>query len=72
MLMTETTRLHVRVEGRSEELELEALGLTAGVADAELLAALARRYRLPAEAMSEYIVAREDRAIIVRPVAFYG
>jgi hypothetical protein len=72
MLLTETIRLHVRFNGRSEELDLDTLGLRPGANDAELRSALARRYDCPADALDEYVVVREPQAIVVRPVAVYG
>lgn len=72
MLIEPATTLHVRFAGRSEELELEALGLGAQPSDAELRAALARRYERPPADLDGYVIVREGRAIIVRPVAFYG
>ena len=72
MLMTDAVRLHVRFEGRSEDLDLPALGLRHDASDAELRAALARRYDRPADALDEYAIVREPQAIVVRPVAIYG
>ena len=72
MEMTDTVRLHVRFDGRSEDLDLEALGLCHDASDAELRAALARRYDRPAGALDEYVIVREPRGIVVRPVAVYG
>lgn len=71
-LVAETTRLHVRFEGRSEDLDTAELRLLPTSSDAELIAALARRYdRAPGD-FDGYVVVREPQAIIVRPVAFYG
>jgi hypothetical protein len=72
MLTLETTRLHVRFAGRSEELELAALELNGDATDAELRAALARRYDCAIVDFDEYVVVREPQAIIVRPIAIYG
>lgn len=72
MLLAETTRLHVRFNGRSEDLDLDTLGLGHDVSDAELRSALVRRYDCPAGALDEYVIVREPQAIVVRPVAFYG
>ena len=72
MLTLETTRLHVRFAGRSEELDLAALELRRDATDAELRAALARRYDCAAADFDEYVVVREPQAIIVRPIAIYG
>ncbi|HEU5098212.1 MAG TPA: hypothetical protein VFU22_04300 [Roseiflexaceae bacterium] len=72
MLLTETTRLHVRFNGRSEDLALDTLGLGCDAGDNELRAALARRYDCPADALDGYVIVRGPQAIIVRPVAIYG
>jgi hypothetical protein len=72
MLATETTRLHIRFNGRSEDLDLETLGLGRDAGDAELRAALARRYDCAVDDLASYVIAREPQAIIVRPIAFYG
>lgn len=72
MLIEPTATLHVRFAGRSEELDLDALGLGPHASDAELRAALARRYERPPAELDGYVVVREGHAIIVRPVAFYG
>jgi hypothetical protein len=72
MLTLETTRLHVRFAGRSEELDLAALELRHDATDAELRAALARRYDCASADFDEYVVVREPQAIIVRPIAIYG
>ena len=71
-LATETLRLHVRFEGRSEDLDLDTLHLSPEVSDAELRAALARRYDCDVATLADYVIVREPQAIIVRPVAFYG
>lgn len=70
--IAETMRLHVRFAGRSEDLDLDELRLASDASDAELRAALARRYdRAPAD-LNDYVIVREPQAIIVRPIAFYG
>lgn len=72
MLATETTRLHVRFDGRSEELDLTALNLDQSVSDSELRSSLARRYDRNVADLDEYVIVREPHAIIVRPIAVYG
>lgn len=72
MLTIDTVPLHIRFAGRSEDLDLAALGLPADADDAALRAAIASRYEQPLAALADYVVVRERRAIIVRPVAFYG
>lgn len=72
MLMEDVLTLHVRFEGRSEQLDLAALGLGPDASDAELRAALARRYERPLADFNDYVLVREPQAIILRPIAFYG
>jgi hypothetical protein len=72
LLTTETLRLHVRFNGRSEDLDLETLGLGYDAGDAEIRATLARRYDCAVDDLAGYVIVREPQAIIVRPIAFYG
>ena len=72
MRTTEPTRLHVRFNGRSEDLDLATLELGLSVSDTELRAELARRYDCAVDDFASYVIAREPQAIIVRPIAFYG
>jgi len=72
MLIDTQTRLHVRFNGHSEELDLATLELQPGVSDVELRTALARRYDCTVAALEDYVIVREPQTIIVRPVAFYG
>ena len=72
MLMAHTTLLHVRFGGRSEELDLADLGLNAKASDAQVRAALAKRYDCRVADLNDYVIVREAEAIIVRPVAIYG
>lgn len=71
-LATTLLRLHVRFEGRSEELEFEALRLRPTASDSELVAALARRYDRKLIDFEHYVIVREPQAVIIRPEAFYG
>jgi len=68
--LTLPTALHARIAGRSEDLDITALELAPGATDAAILAALGARYEI--DLTSGYVVAREGKALIVRPVAFYG
>jgi hypothetical protein len=72
MLTAQVERLHVRFNGRSEDLRLGELGLQPDASDTQLIAALARRYECAESALEEYVIVREPQAIIVRPIAFYG
>ena len=72
LLTTETMRLHVRFNGRSEDLDLATLELGCDASDTELRAALAHRYDCAIDDFASYVITREPQAIIVRPIAFYG
>ena len=72
MLTRETMALHVRFNGRSEDLDLAMLELGYDASDTELRVALARRYDCAVDELANYVIAREPQAIIVRPIAFYG
>jgi hypothetical protein len=70
--MLNTTMLHVRFNGRSEDLDLRSLDLRANASDTELRTALARRYECSLDDLQQYVIVREPQAIIIRPIAFYG
>lgn len=72
MLLRKTTTLHVRFNGRSEELDLQALNLHDNPSDKQLRAALARHYDCAVNDLADYVIVREPKVIIVRPVAIYG
>ncbi len=72
MFTTDSTLLHVRFDGRSDDLELADLNLAPNVTDGDLRAALAARYDCAPGELDDYVIVREPRAIIVRPVAIYG
>lgn len=71
-MILETLPLHVRFNGRSEDLDLAALELGCDASDTELRVALARRYDCAVDDLASYVITREPQAIIVRPIAFYG
>ncbi len=64
--------VHVRCDGHSEEVSLAALHVCNSVTDAQLKAAVAAHFDLPAHYLDSYIVIRSSQAIIVRPEAIYG
>jgi len=72
MQVSETTRIHVRFAGHSEDFNLAALDLRPNWQDAELRSALARRLDCSPSALTDYVIKREEQAIIVRPMAIYG
>ncbi|NJN15003.1 MAG: hypothetical protein HC822_01170 [Oscillochloris sp.] len=72
MFVSENQVVHVRFNGRSEQLDFAALDLTPDAGDAELRAAIAQRYQCELRTLDEYVIVREPQAIIIRPIAYYG
>lgn len=66
------TAVHVRYNGRSEELGLTALDLQDTATDIQIKQAVERYLDLPASSLDHHIVVRTSQAIIVRPQAIYG
>ena len=64
--------VHVRVAGRSEELNLAVLNLQASATDAQIKDAVARYLDLPTMSLAAHVIVRTSQAIIVRPEAIYG
>jgi hypothetical protein len=64
--------VHVRVAGRSEELNLAALGLQSDATDSQIKEAVVRALDLPASELANHVIVRTSQAIIVRPEAIYG
>lgn len=64
--------IHVRVDGRSEELNLASLGLSGEPTDEQLKSAVTRHLDLPAAALAYHVIVRTSQAIIIRPEAIYG
>ncbi|MBX5456493.1 MAG: hypothetical protein IRZ31_06290 [Thermogemmatispora sp.] len=64
--------LHLRYNGRSEELPLAELGLNRQASEAEIKQAVARYLDVACELLAPYVVVRTSQAIIVRPEALYG
>jgi hypothetical protein len=64
--------VHLRVNGRSDELTLDTLGLPANATDAQIKVAVARYLDLPATELADHVIVRTSQAIIVRPEAIYG
>ena len=64
--------VHLRVNGRSDELTLSTLGLPASATDKQIQVAVARYLDLPATELADHVIVRTSQAIIVRPEAIYG
>ncbi len=66
------TVVHVRLDGRSEEVPLAALDLPLGADDAQVKEAVARYLQRAGHDLERHVVVRPNSAIIVRPEAVYG
>jgi hypothetical protein len=66
------TALHVRFDGRSDELTLGTLGLDRQAGDQTIKQAVARYYERPVHAFDDYVLARYEHAVVLRPEAIYG
>ena len=64
--------VHVRFDGRSEELTLAQLDLNAQATDVQIRRAVEGHFDLPARSLENHVVVRTSQAIIVRPEAIYG
>jgi hypothetical protein len=64
--------IHVRFDGRSEELNAAQLQLTNEANDIQIKHALTSYFDLPASYLDAHVVVRNTAAIIVRPEAIYG
>ncbi len=74
MLTTANTGLllHIRFDGRSEELSLNALNLNRQATDDEIKQAVATHFERPTRYFQDYVIVRNSETIIVRPEAIYG
>lgn len=64
--------VHVRFDGRSEEVTLATLNLTADANDTQIKRAVASHFDLPRTYLDDLVVVRTSNAIIIRPEAIYG
>jgi hypothetical protein len=64
--------LHLRYQGRSEELPLATLSLAQSSSDAEIKEAVARHLDATPQELESYVVVRTSKVVIVRPEALYG
>ncbi|GCE21817.1 hypothetical protein [Dictyobacter kobayashii] len=72
MTQLATTPVHIRIQGRSEEVQLAQLGVANTVDDLQLKEAVVRYLDLPADALASHVIVRTTQAIIIRPEALYG
>jgi hypothetical protein len=64
--------VHVRIDGRSEELTLALLDLNDSATNEQIKQAIVVHFDLPAHYLDNHVVVRTSQAIIVRPEALYG
>ena len=69
-LMNQT--IHVRFDGRSEELTAAMLHLAPQATDSQIKQAIVGHFDLPASHLDDHVIIRTSNAIIVRPEAIYG
>jgi hypothetical protein len=64
--------IHVRFNGRSEELPLAQLNLGSDASDPQIKQSVAIHFDLPRTFFQDHVIVRTDHAIILRPEAIYG
>jgi len=64
---------HVRFDGRSLDLPLDALGLGPASGDADVLRAVARHLEVAESRLSDHVIDRHESGnLTVRPAAVFG
>jgi hypothetical protein len=72
-LLNTVSVVHVRVDGSSQDVPLDALDLAPDASDAALKRALARRLELPEHRLRDLVVDRHATGnLTVRPGAVFG
>lgn len=71
-VVEEGQSLHLRVEGKTEDLGLEELGLSVHSTDTEVRRAVAGRFNKPTNYFDGHTVERSDVGISMRPAAVFG
>lgn len=65
--------IHVRFDGKSFDLDIEALGLRHAATDGDVKARLAEHLDVAVNRFDGYVIDRPDTGVlIVRPEAVYG
>jgi hypothetical protein len=64
--------IHVRFDGRSEELTLSQLNLGSDASDTQIKRTVASHFDLPRNYFDDHVIVRTNHAIILRPEAIYG
>ena len=64
--------VHVRFDGRSEELTMAILHLDSQATNPQIRQAVISHFDLPSHYLDNHVIVRTNHAIIVRPEAIYG
>ncbi len=64
--------IHVRFDGRSEELTAAMLHLANPATDSQIRQAIVSHFDLPINYLDDHVIVRTSNAVIVRPEAIYG
>ncbi|HEV2660931.1 MAG TPA: hypothetical protein VGU68_10035 [Ktedonobacteraceae bacterium] len=64
--------LHIRFDGRSEEITFAQLHLESDASDAQIKQAVSGHFDLPREHFDDHVIVRTQNAVILRPEALYG
>ncbi|MBV9713255.1 MAG: hypothetical protein JO011_20320 [Ktedonobacteraceae bacterium] len=64
--------IHVRFDGRSEEMSFAQLNLGSDASNTQIKRSVANYFDLPSRSFDEHVIVRTDNAIILRPEAIYG
>ncbi len=64
--------IHVRFNGRSEELPSAQLNLGSDASDTQIKQSVAIYFDLPRTSFDDHVIVRTNHAIILRPEAIYG
>lgn len=64
--------VHVRFDGRSEELTMAILHLDNQATNSQIRQAVTNHFDLPVHYLDTHVIVRTSNAIIVRPEAIYG
>lgn len=64
--------IHIRFDGRSEELTTRELNLAPNANDGQIKQAVARYFDLSGNYLQDYVVVHNSTSIIIRPEAIYG
>ncbi|MCL4513341.1 MAG: hypothetical protein M1421_04950 [Candidatus Eremiobacteraeota bacterium] len=65
-------KLHLRLKGNSQTLDLSELALNPDAEDQQIKESLKKMYQLDGNALKSLVVDRHPEGIVVRPSAVFG